>query len=106
MARKAGYFTTIAAESMSKCSLIDSKERAATLWLAASNLYSRGGNSLAGGGNYAWATLRASSLHALSQMDDHVAAEQGEFSHFLLYYYLYDVSFTFIHSIGCHFPLY
>lgn len=74
--RKAAFFATVAAEAMSACPGSDSALRAASLWLAASRLYSRDGNRFVGSGsNYTWATLRASILQALSLRGDHVAAE-------------------------------
>ena len=77
--RKAAFFTTIAAESMTRCAMIDSQQqlRATNLWLAASHLYARDGNGVAGNGNYGWATLRASALDGLSQMNNHIASEQA-----------------------------
>jgi len=77
--RKAAFFTTLAAESMTLCAQLDSLQtnRAMSLWLAAAHLYARDGNGVAGSGNYGWATLRASALHGLSQMHHFVASEQA-----------------------------
>jgi len=53
-------------------------DRAANLWLAACHLYSRDVNGFDGNGiasNYAWATLRASTLYALTHQRDAISAE-------------------------------
>eukprot|EP00586_Coscinodiscus_wailesii_P010835 CAMPEP_0172511092 /NCGR_PEP_ID=MMETSP1066-20121228/233761_1 /TAXON_ID=671091 /ORGANISM="Coscinodiscus wailesii, Strain CCMP2513" /LENGTH=202 /DNA_ID=CAMNT_0013290331 /DNA_START=1 /DNA_END=605 /DNA_ORIENTATION=- len=75
--RKAALFTAIAAESIGQCDIDDAPQRAASLWLSASLLYSRMGNGRGDTGQYAWATLRASILHALCQQVDHVSGEQA-----------------------------
>lgn len=63
--RKAAFFSAVAAESISSGSgRFD--QRARELWLLASNMYSNKENSSVHGGNYGWATLRASILHGLS----------------------------------------
>jgi len=84
MPRKAAYFTTVAAEAMAtaarynRSSSPDTYERAANLWLAACHLYTRDGNAFDGSGiasGYAWATLRASTLYALTRQRDPISAE-------------------------------
>jgi hypothetical protein len=53
-------------------------DRAANLWLAACHLYSRDTNGFDGNGvasSYAWATLRASTLYALTHQRDAISAE-------------------------------
>ncbi|KAL7576063.1 hypothetical protein ACA910_000847 [Epithemia clementina (nom. ined.)] len=68
--RKAAYFAVVAAESMSKMSGGSSNAVLENLWLLACQLYSRKPNGIFGAteeiGSYAWATLRASTLHALA----------------------------------------
>ena len=61
---------------MTQCPGVDSAHRAASLWLAATQLYARESNGPdCAAGSYAWATIRASVLHALSQQVDSVSAE-------------------------------
>ena len=68
--RKAAYFSIIAAETISSMHPGVDNPLAENLWLLASQLYSWRRNEAPGkseeGGSYAWATLRASILHALS----------------------------------------
>lgn len=75
--RKAAYFTAVSAEAMTQCGGDDdSSHRASSLWLAASQLYAKDSNGFdCVSSGYAWATLRASVLHALSQQVDQVSAE-------------------------------
>ena len=86
--RKAAFFTLIAAEAMAKCpDCPDAPERASSLYLAASHLYSRRANALESGAGdsevdatrYGWASLRAAALQGLSmQSSDKEVAEAGE----------------------------
>ena len=69
--RKAAYFTTIAAEALSVCE----SSGASSLWLAVAQLYSKETNHFKEGSNYGWATIRAATLHALSQQGDHTSSE-------------------------------
>ena len=68
--RKAAFFTVVAAEAMSNMSGGTSNGVLENLWSLACQLYSRKPNDIFGStdeiGSYAWATLRASTLHALS----------------------------------------
>mmetsp|Transcript_17281 Transcript_17281/g.35060 ORF Transcript_17281/g.35060 Transcript_17281/m.35060 type:complete len:1797 (-) Transcript_17281:136-5526(-) len=78
--RKAAFFTLVAAEAMARCQGSDSGERASSLYLAASHLYTRKGNVFEHGNDgltrYGWATLRASALQGLSsQQSDKTVAE-------------------------------
>jgi hypothetical protein len=77
--RKAAFFTTIAAEAMSKYTAKDSIDyQGSSLWLAASQLYDRKGNTLEEEAmKYGWSTLRATVLHALSQQEDPLVSEAG-----------------------------
>lgn len=78
--RKAAFFTVVAAEALSQCQ--DDSTRAGSLWLAACQAYTRTGNLYdTEKSHYGWATLRASTLHALSQQEDHVSAEAGAYKH-------------------------
>ena len=74
--RKAAFFATVAAEAISQCSDMESTLQASGLWLTVSQFYSRKSNAN-GIPNYGWATLRASSLYALSQQEDKVSSEAG-----------------------------
>lgn len=88
--RKAAFFTLVAAEAMARCNECpDAPERASSLYLAASHLYSRKGNVFEHGDNgsndggavtrYGWATLRAAALEGLSmQPSDGEVAEAGK----------------------------
>jgi len=68
--RKAAFFTLVGAEAMTRCQSDDAAERASSLYLAASHLYSRMGNEFEHGDEgvtrYGWATLRAAALQGLS----------------------------------------
>jgi len=68
--RKAAFFTLVGAEAMTRCQSDDATERASSLYLAASHLYSRMGNEFEHGDEgvtrYGWATLRAAALQGLS----------------------------------------
>ncbi|KAL7539116.1 hypothetical protein ACHAXR_009033 [Thalassiosira sp. AJA248-18] len=68
--RKAAFFTLVAAEAMTRCECTDAAERASSLYLAASHLYSRQGNVFEHGDDcitrYGWATLRTATLQGLS----------------------------------------
>jgi len=64
--RKAGFFTAIAAESISQCKSSDAQICAKGFWAAASHLYSKDGNTFEGNNMYAWAALRSTILHAMS----------------------------------------
>jgi len=68
--RKAAFFTLVGAEAMTCCQCPDAAERASSLYLAASHLYSRKGNLFEHGDGgvtrYGWATLRAAALQGLS----------------------------------------
>jgi hypothetical protein len=75
--RKAAFFTTVAAESMSRCTSKDASQRAANLWIALSQLYSHCGNMYDDSSNYAWVALRVATLHGLAQQVDGLAAEQA-----------------------------
>ena len=82
--RKAAFFTLIGAEAMTRCQCVDAAERASSLYLAASHLYSRKGNIFEHGDDtvtrYGWATLRTAALQGLSsQPADKEVAEAGEF---------------------------
>jgi len=78
--RKAAFFTLVGAEVMTRCQSDDAAERASSLYLAASHLYSRMGNEFEhgdeGATRYGWATLRAAALQGLSsQPTDKEVAE-------------------------------
>jgi len=74
--RKAAFFMIVAADSMAQCTaVVDAQRRAARFWDAASILYSKEGNRFDCNRKYAWATLRASILHALSMQSDCHSAE-------------------------------
>lgn len=82
--RKAAFFTLVGAEAMTRCQFKDAADRASSLYLAASHLYSRVGNEFEHGDEgltrYGWATLRAASLQGLSsQPADKEVAEAGKF---------------------------
>jgi hypothetical protein len=64
--RKAAFFAVVAAETMTISNSAKSATAARDLWLLATRLYSKNGNSLSEGGSYGWATLRATALDALS----------------------------------------
>lgn len=76
MFRKAALFATVAAESISQCADMESAMQGSGLWLTACQFYSRDSNA-DGTPNYGWATLRASSLYALSQQEDKLSSEAG-----------------------------
>lgn len=80
--RKAAFFTTVAAEALSKHTARDSIDyQGSSLWLAAAQLYGKDTNSFeTGAKGYGWSTLRAAVLHALSQQEDAVMSEAGKFS--------------------------
>ena len=70
---------------MTRCQCDDAADRASSLYLAASHLYSREGNVFEHGDDgltrYGWATLRATALQGLSsQPSDKEVAEAGEMS--------------------------
>lgn len=69
--RKAALFTTIAADVLAASESAESS----SLWLAAAQLYSKEPNTFKEGSNYGWATIRAATLHALSQQDDPIVSE-------------------------------
>lgn len=78
---------------MARCQGSESEERASSLYLAASHLYTRRGNIFEHGDDsltrYGWATLRASALQGLSsQQSDKTVAEAGES------YTLFQISLT------------
>ena len=77
MLRKAAFFATVAAESISQCSDMESALQGSGLWLAVSHFYSRNSNAN-GTHDYGWASLRASSLYALSQQEDKLSSEAGK----------------------------
>ena len=75
----------VGAEAMTRCQCDDAADRASSLYLAASHLYSREGNVFEHGDDgltlYGWATFRASALQGLSyQPSDKEVAEAGEMS--------------------------
>ena len=81
--RKAAFFTLVAAEALTLCQGNAEAESAASLYLAASHLYSRRGNMFETGDDcitrYGWASLRASVLQGLSsQLVEKETAEAGE----------------------------
>ena len=81
--RKAAFFTLIAAEALTLCQGNAEAESAASLYLAASHLYSRRGNMFENGEDcitrYGWASLRISVLQGLSsQLVEKETAEAGE----------------------------
>lgn len=78
--RKAAFFTTIAAEALSKHTAQESLDyEGSSLWLAATTLYSKDGNSGTNDASaYGWSTLRAAVLHALSQQEDPMMSEAGK----------------------------
>jgi hypothetical protein len=78
--RKAAFFTTVAAEALSKYTAKDSIDyQGSSLWLAATQLYGKSGNTFENEGRkYGWATLRATVLHALSQQEDPILSEAGK----------------------------
>ena len=80
--RKAAFFTLVAAEALTLCQGNAEAESAASLYLAASHLYSRRGNMFENGDcitRYGWASLRASVLQGLSsQLVEKETAEAGE----------------------------
>jgi len=75
--RKAAFFSSIAAEALSNYTSNDfDKYRGSSLWLAASQLYSKDGNKMdADSRAYGWSTLRAVVLHALSKQEDPIMSE-------------------------------
>jgi hypothetical protein len=77
--RKAAFFTTIAAEALSKYTARASSEyEGSSLWLAATQLYRKDGNDVDERiQSYGWATLRSVVLHALSQQEDPIMREAG-----------------------------
>ena len=77
--RKAGLFTTIAAESMSQCKSRNAQVCAKGFWAAASHLYSKDGNRFDGNNMYAWAALRCTILHAVSLYGGPASSEKGEY---------------------------
>jgi len=81
--RKAAFFTVVAAETMSSMNTDGPNPVLENLWLLACQLYTRRPNEPHGAtdelGSYAWATLRASTLSALSlQGTSHVCMEASE----------------------------
>jgi hypothetical protein len=78
--RKAAFFTTVAAEALSKHTAKDSIDyEGSSLWLAATQLYGKNANSFEEGSvGYGWSTLRAAVLHALSQQEDSIMSEAGK----------------------------
>jgi len=77
MPRKGAFFATVAAESAVLCPQMDGRRKVSS-WLAPSHLYSSRENGLAswkGKCGYAWATLRATVLHAMSKQVGSVTAE-------------------------------
>ena len=81
--RKAAFFTLVAAEALTKCQGNAEAESVASLYLAASHLYSRRGNMFENGEDcitrYGWASLRISVLQGLSsQLVEKETAEAGE----------------------------
>jgi len=77
--RKAGLFTTIAAESMSQCKSENAQICAKGFWAAASHLYSKDGNKFDGNNMYGWAALRSTILHAMSLYGGRASTEKGEY---------------------------
>eukprot|EP00934_Nitzschia_sp_Nitz4_P004402 Nitzschia sp. Nitz4//scaffold5_size260463//126788//131622//NITZ4_000982-RA/size260463-augustus-gene-0.33-mRNA-1//-1//CDS//3329555340//4392//frame0 len=75
-ARKATFFTMIAAEAMSEVDGDSIDQRALALWIRAAKLHSSKTSELEGG-NYAWATLRAVALHALAIQDMEETSEDA-----------------------------
>lgn len=76
--RKAAFFTTVAAESMSQCSTREANICSQGFWAAAAHLYSKAGNNFDGSNYYAWATLRATIYNAISRHNDSSSCEKGE----------------------------
>jgi len=77
--RKAGFFTTIAAESMSQCKSNNAQICVKGFWAAASHLYSKDGNKFDGNSMYGWAALRSTILHAMSLYGGMSSSEKGKF---------------------------
>ena len=77
--RKAAFFTVIAAEAMTQSRAIEASRRAGSLWAAASHLYSKEENEFHEDRSYAWSTLRATVLHALSLQGDSASSEIGKY---------------------------
>ncbi len=75
--RKAAFFTTIAAESMSQCKAPNAQNSASGFWAAASHLYSKDGNKFDGNNLYAWASLRSTIFHAMSLYGGMASSEKG-----------------------------
>jgi len=75
--RKAAYFCTIAAEAAVQ-SKVGTAYSTTGLWLAASYLYSTEGNNFDCKSQYAWASLRVTMLHMLSQQSDCALVESGK----------------------------
>ena len=83
LARLHSLHSLVGAEAMTRCQCDDAADRASSLYLAASHLYSREGNVFEHGDDgltrYGWATLRATALQGLSsQPSDKEVAEAGE----------------------------
>ncbi len=97
--RKAAFFTTVAAESMSQCAIPGAQICAAGFWVAASHLYTKEGNKFEGEHLYAWATLRTSILHGMSLYGGSVAAETGK-GFYELYQALHIIFLTTYYSLN------
>ena len=77
--RKAAFFTVVAAESISQCSIENANACAAGFWAAASHLYSKEANKFEGKQIYGWASLRSTVLEGLGIYGGDLAAERGKF---------------------------
>lgn len=75
--RKAAFFATVAADALSVESGRGNAAAAEALWLSATHLYTATPNHADGTGSYGWASLRASTLHALSLLSNSTASQQA-----------------------------
>jgi hypothetical protein len=75
--RKAAFFAAVAAEAVSTAERDGTSHLASELWLLASQLYSGPANISAHKGSYGWATLRASTLHALSLQGNTLLSQEA-----------------------------
>jgi len=75
--RKAAFFVVTAAEAFSLAGNGSAENQSRNLWLLATQLYTKKRNSLDQGGDYGWATLRATTLNALSMHGVNTVALQA-----------------------------
>ena len=75
--RKAAFFTTIAAETMSQCIATGAQTCAIGFWVAASHFYSKERNKFSSDDKYAWACLRTTVFHAMSLHGGGISSEKA-----------------------------